>query len=346
MRAQRIVDAVGRTARLIAVVVLLLTAATANPRPASAAEPGLGTQRPAAQGPAARGTTHGSAAPADHCLQPAAGNAKVRPGGAGRHDPNELAPGEAAERDRALDAAYAERVGPGPYVLPHPGAYRIPVVVHVIAKDRTRPGGNIPRALIEAQIKVLNDAYSGRTGGAPTPFRFELRRINRVIHPAWYPIVVESPAERQMKTMLRSGGPGTLNLYTGLLSEGLLGWATFPERRLDRYDGVVVLAESLPGGTAGPYDEGDTATHEVGHWLNLYHTFQGGCAGAGDAVADTPAEEGPAFGCPTGRDSCAQDPGADPIHNFMDYTTDACMHEFTPGQVRRMARAWRAYRDR
>ena len=298
--------------------------------------------------PAAADTTASSATPKQSCVTPAdlpSSSARVRPDGPGEHDPNALTPAEAARRDQELDATYARMMGMGPYAVPARGTLTIPVVVHVIAKDRTRAGGNIPRTLIDAQIKVLNRAFAGGgAGSAPSPFRFQLKKINRVVKPAWYPIVSNSPAERQMKKTLRVGGARTLNIYTGALDEGLLGWATFPEKRVGRYDGVVVLAESLPGGVAVNYNQGDTAVHEVGHWLNLYHTFQGGCAGEGDAVPDTPAEAGPAFGCPEGRDSCSTVAGLDPIHNFMDYTYDACMHQFTPGQVKRMVRAWRAYR--
>lgn len=290
-------------------------------------------------------TVAASTGSAPACYQPAGvhTDAKARPGAAVAHDPNELSAAEVVRKERDLAGALRARDlrrAPKASAL---ATVTIPVVFHVISEDGTRANGNIPDSMINAQMNVLNQAYAGATGGTATAFSFQLTAINRVTRGAWYPIVYESSTEQQMKSSLRRGGKDTLNIYTGDLSDDLLGWATFPTSTLNTDDGVVILAESMPGGSASPYNGGDTATHEIGHWLNLYHTFQGGCSGSGDQVSDTPAEASAASGCPTGRNTCSS-AGSDPIHNFMDYTTDDCMYEFTPGQASRMLNGWNAYR--
>jgi hypothetical protein len=279
------------------------------------------------------------------CVKRAAGHAdaKIRPGGATKHDPNHLTAAQVAQRERAFGAALGARNLRRAANTSALATVTVPVIFHVISEDGTRATGNVPDSMIEDQIAVLNESYAGKTGGAATAFTFELADINRVTRPAWYPIVYTSAAEQQMKAELRQGGQGTLNLYTGALNDDYLGWATPPLRDLTSYDGVVILAESMPGGTAAPFNAGDTATHEVGHWLNLYHTFQGGCSSDGDLVSDTPAEESPAIGCPTGRNTCTAS-GDDPITNFMDYSSDSCMFEFTPEQATRMIDSWNAFR--
>ena len=234
----------------------------------------------------------------------------------------------------------------------------VPVAFHVIRKNGSVAGGNIPRAWIDAQMAVLNDSFAGKTGGAETGFRFVLNSVDRTTQPRWFNLIPANGDERRlfrgsgkevkMKRALHEGGPETLNVYTAKLGQFLLGWAYLPSDFADglpRYfDGVVMEYRSLPGADFGPYDEGDTATHEVGHWLGLEHTFQNGCTAPGDFVGDTPYEASPAFQCPKGRDTCEDRPGTDPIHNFMDYTYDQCMHRFTNGQGDRMQQSWAAYR--
>ena len=211
------------------------------------------------------------------------------------------------------------------------------VYFHVITSGGS---GDVPDAQIRAQIDVLNDAY------ASTGWSFTLAGVDRTSNASWFNLSSGSSAETQMKSALRQGSADDLNVYTANLANDLLGWATFPSSYASRplQDGVVLLYSSLPGGSAAPYNEGDTATHEVGHWMGLFHTFQGGCNKTNDSVADTAREKSPAFGCPVGRNSCAQ-AGLDPITNFMDYTDDACMFEFTPGQDARMDSMWTAYRQ-
>jgi Pregnancy-associated plasma protein-A len=227
----------------------------------------------------------------------------------------------------------------------------IEVWVHVISGGAGFANGEVSDGMIRDQIRVLNESYNGRTGGANTGFGFELAGVTRTTNATWFTqMVTNLSVELEAKNALKRGGDGTLNIYT-VDGGPYLGFAYFPDIVTDptyrNLDGVVLDWRSLPGGTFAIYSEGDTATHEVGHWLALYHTFDGKCGNKGDYVADTPAEFSPAFNCPVGRDTCAgaSQAGLDPIHNFMDYTQDSCMYEFTAGQASRMQAAWTAFRQ-
>lgn len=221
----------------------------------------------------------------------------------------------------------------------------VPTYVHVITNGTL---GAVSDEKIKRQMIALDQSYRGFYGGVDTGFRFVLRGVTRTNNAAWFNMGAGSSAESAAKRALHVGGPETLNIYT-TAGGGFLGWAYYPDIVLSaaqyHLDGVVVDFESLPGGAYGTnYSLGFTLSHELGHWVNLAHTFEGGCFGPGDNVADTPAQASPTSGCPIGRDSCPSDPGPDPIHNFMDYSYDSCYTELTAGQAERMQDAWLYWR--
>lgn len=247
-------------------------------------------------------------------------------------------------------------------VLRPAGSVTVGVRFHIMIDPATN-NGYIPQSAIDAQVAALNQDFSGAeapsssTTAGDTAFRFQWLSTTYHSNAAWYNASHGSTAEAQMKRAIRDAdgngvndeGPNVLYFYTNNTGGGSTGgWATFPWDYAARpvMDGVVVLWKSLPGGSIGPsYNEGEIGSHEVGHWVGLYHTFQGDCRKPGDEVEDTPYEfiTG-ARGCPEGSDTCKRQPGADPIHNYMDYTYNTCQWEFTKGQAARADEKCQVYR--
>ncbi|EAU80298.2 metalloprotease [Coprinopsis cinerea okayama7 len=198
----------------------------------------------------------------------------------------------------------------------------INVWFHVVRSGTTYAQGDVASSQITNQISALNSAFSG------TDLSFTLAGTTRTTNANWFTGAKKyNWLEYQMMSALKVGGADTLNIYsTDLVTAGpnLLGYASFPwDYSIEpQMDGVVIHWDTVPGGGFAPYNLGMTLVHEVGHWLGLLHTFQGtGCSPTGDEVPDTPTENGPAFGCPIGRDTC---PGAgvDPIRESMSFTED------------------------
>lgn len=270
---------------------------------------------------------------------------------------------------RATDPAYAasrdqvEQFTQN-YIATHPdGGERtvvtVPVVVHVVYHTATQ---NISDAQILSQIDVLNQDYRRTNPDAVnTPAYFagvaadcEINFCLASVDPSGNPttgIVRVSTTRTSFSTddkvkHTSQGGddawPATdyLNMWVCNLGGGLLGYAQFPGGPAST-DGVVILYSSFgnTGYVISPYDLGRTATHEVGHWLNLYHTWGDdgtSCTGT-DYCADTPNQADETYGCPSGsRVSCSNGPNGDMYENYMDYTDDACMNIFTNDQVARM----------
>jgi hypothetical protein len=234
----------------------------------------------------------------------------------------------------------------------------IPTVVHVVYK---RNRENITKEQIKSQIEVLNrdfqatnadrnkvpDAWKGLVGNAKIQFALADR------DPDGNPtegITRTETARNSFGTgdsvKTKSGGgiaswPTNryLNIWVCNLAGGLLGYAQFPGGPT-RTDGVVILSTAFgtKGTVEAPFDRGRTATHEVGHWLNLRHIWGDtlDCSG-GDRCPDTPDAKDPNHGKPTfPHISCNNGPNGDMFMNYMDYVDDAAMFMFTPGQVTRM----------
>lgn len=190
---------------------------------------------------------------------------------------------------------------------------------HVVSSSSSK---YITQKQLQDQLVYMNDSYG------PHGVTFRLAGTDFTTNTNW----AAGNGEVAMKRQLRKGDYSTLNLYfvdtPKLDGRTALGYCHFPEPGVTTgsttfiKDGCVIDAQTVPGGTAEPYNLGGTAVHEIGHWFNLFHTFQGGCTGSGDFVSDTPAQGKNTEGCPARSDTCPNQPGDDPIHNYMDYSTE------------------------
>ena len=238
------------------------------------------------------------------------------------------------------------------------GVVTIPVVFHVVYKTAAQ---NISDAQCIAQIAQLNLDYARKnadTTNTPTAFRslgidtkiqFCLAQrdpnglaTTGIIHKSTTSASFIDDDKVKSST---TGGDNAwsssnyLNIWVCNLGNSLLGYAQFPGD-VAATDGVVLLYSSvgsvLSPGTAAPYQYGRTATHEVGHWLNLYHIW-GDASCGNDLVNDTPTQSTSNSGCPTyPHRTCSNTTSGDMYMNYMDYTDDGCMNIFTSGQTARM----------
>ena len=267
-------------------------------------------------------------------------------------------PAYAAARSEIETAARAFRE-----TVARPGITQIPVVVHVVWRTATE---NISDAQIQSQIDVLNQdfrmtnadigqvpaVWQSRVGDARVEFALATTDPNGNSTDGVTRTQTNVAGFGMNGNPVKSAATGGadpwpadryLNMWVCQLAGNLLGYAQFPGGPPET-DGVVILHSGFgtTGTAAPPFDRGRTATHEIGHWLNLFHIWGDdgtGCNGT-DEVDDTPNAAGENVGCPTfPHVTCSNGPDGDMFMNYMDYTDDACMFMFTAGQVTRMQAA-------
>jgi len=222
----------------------------------------------------------------------------------------------------------------------------IPVVVHIIHKNDGT--GDLDNDRIRRQIQVLNEDYAAMKGtigenGFNTKIQFKLMDITRTANDNWH----DDNDEVEYKTNLGWDQRRYCNIYVNSAS-GYLGYAYYAQdsSAVGVLDGIVMLYEAFGGRDEGsaPYNQGRTLVHEMGHYLGLQHTFEGNACNntyqTGDRIVDTPAEENEHYEC-TQTDTCGT---PDPIYNYMNYTPDSCMNQFTEEQANRMVCSLLNYR--
>lgn len=270
---------------------------------------------------------------------------------------------------RSMESAYQNYLAQGG-AQSRGGIRKIPVVVHVIQNS---PSIVVSDARVQSQIDVLNEDFRMMNADAnQVPSEFsgvaadcEIEFCLATIDPNGCPTTginrIVSPANANhlssnsssLKSLIQWDPYRYLNIWVPeRIIDDVLGYATFPIflNFNSANDGVVINGEHFGRGNGIPfstYDLGRTGTHEVGHWLGLFHTFQDGCSGMtqsscesqGDMICDTPPTSGSNFGCPGTQNTCNESYPSDlndMTMNYMDYTDDRCMYMYTQGQKDRM----------